>query len=323
MDAMPDSRFEPVAAIRVERMTPDQFPAFQTLFRCVFNRHISLARLRAKYDTAWTGKQWIGFIAYDPSSGEPVGSFQTLPVLFRRGDRYYMGAQAVDAMVHPAYRHRRIFSVLAQKTEALAIAEGIDFFFAFTNQNSRPAVQKALGVTTPIRMQSRMATVWTLPLEKVSRFNDLLYRAYGLYARWIASLFFQVSDRLPDDMGGGQTIHTLRSESYRQYKQHNGSTVWRWGTTFIWLNYHNGLQVGDMEAGSEAEALAMWSRLRKMAFWAGLTKVVFQATPEHPALKWLETQSESGSSWHIGIKSYNSSVALDPIRLVYGDTDNF
>jgi hypothetical protein len=65
-----------------------------------------------------------------------VGAYAAIPRLVRAGGRACVGARDVDPVVHPDYRGRGLFKRMLGF--ALENFTGIDFFFNFANQVSRP-----------------------------------------------------------------------------------------------------------------------------------------------------------------------------------------
>ena len=93
-----------------------------------------------KYDTAFTGTSYIGYLAYD--KGTPIAYYGVIPCFMRIKGKVILAAQSADTMTHPQYRKQGLFAQLAKLTYELCEKEGIRLFFGFPNQNSLPGFIK-------------------------------------------------------------------------------------------------------------------------------------------------------------------------------------
>src|ERR1041385_7806354 len=109
------------------------FPHLQYLFREANKVDIPLTFFQKKYDTAWTGKKFIGYIAF-ADDGQPAASYAVLPCFIRQGAQKHLAAQIVDVITHPAHRLKGLFVETATRTHQLAKAEGIKYLLGFPNQ---------------------------------------------------------------------------------------------------------------------------------------------------------------------------------------------
>ena len=64
---------------RIERLRDDLLPDVQQLLAEVLKKRVSLEYIRKKYDTCYTGHQYVSCIAYD--GNQPIAFYGTIPRL--------------------------------------------------------------------------------------------------------------------------------------------------------------------------------------------------------------------------------------------------
>ena len=120
---------------RVERLGSDRLPDLELLHKEVYGRWPAKNYFPRKYDTAYTGISYIGFIAYGPD-GLPAAYYGVLPCFMQLGGKQFLAAQSGDTMTHPGHRHKGLFVALANRTYELCRQKGIQLIYGFPNQNS-------------------------------------------------------------------------------------------------------------------------------------------------------------------------------------------
>jgi predicted N-acetyltransferase YhbS len=182
-----------ISTIRVRRGTPDDYASVAQLSQAVYGVNRSLDSIRWLYDEnpAGTCAFWLAAEADEVVALRPV-----FPWRVQVGGREVLAAQAGDAMTHPAYRGRGLFTSLVEGAWADLEARQIPFCFSFSNPGSLSVYRKIVVGTGPragshVVLQFRRM-VYPLSLELVrSRFTvpraivsnlDVLYRTS---CRWL------------------------------------------------------------------------------------------------------------------------------------------
>ena len=119
----------------IARLDENKLKDLEILYKVVYGHKPAKNYLLKKYNTAYTGAQYIGHIAYDKEN-IPIAYFGVIPCFIQYGDQIILSAQAADAMTLPQYRYKGFFVALAKKTFDLCRAAGIKLVFGFPNQNS-------------------------------------------------------------------------------------------------------------------------------------------------------------------------------------------
>src|SRR4051812_37139083 len=108
----------------IVRLDANKLKDLEILYKAVHHQKLSKSYLLKKYNTAYTGAQYIGYIAYDREK-IAVAYFGVIPCFIQFNDRIILSAQAADAMTHPEYRYKGFFVELAKKTFDLCRTTGI------------------------------------------------------------------------------------------------------------------------------------------------------------------------------------------------------
>ncbi len=126
------------------RLDENKLKDLETLYKAVYGHKPAKNYLLKKYNTAYTGAQYIGHIAVD-SKNIPVAYFGVIPCFIQYNDKIILAAQAADAMTFSQYRYKGFFVELARKTFDLGKEAGIQLVFGFPNQNSYHGLVHKLG----------------------------------------------------------------------------------------------------------------------------------------------------------------------------------
>src|SRR5436305_13886175 len=114
----------------IVRLDENKLKDLEILYKAVYRQKLSKNYLFKKYDTTYTGVQYIGHIAYD-NKNIPIAYFGVIPCFIQYNDQIVLSAQAADAMTLPKYRYKGFFVELAKKTFELCRATGIKLLFGF------------------------------------------------------------------------------------------------------------------------------------------------------------------------------------------------
>src|SRR5215203_6065123 len=114
----------------IEQLSKNRLSDLATLYRSVYGHWKAKNYFKEKYDTAYTGAENIGFIAYDLVRN-PVAFFGVLPCFIQNEGKIITAGQASDAMTHAAHRYKGIFVELVGRTLALCRENKIKFVFGF------------------------------------------------------------------------------------------------------------------------------------------------------------------------------------------------
>src|ERR1700753_1608637 len=118
-----------------ERLSVVNISDLDKLYTVVYNRQPPAGYFTKKYDTAYTGVEYTGFIAYNDRH-EPAAYYGVVPCFIKYEGKLILGAQSADILTHPGHLPKDLFAHLARLTFKLCAHEGIKIIFGFPNQNS-------------------------------------------------------------------------------------------------------------------------------------------------------------------------------------------
>src|SRR6201996_4502952 len=119
----------------IERLSKKNLSDLDKLHYEVYKKRQPAGFFEKKYDTAYTGVQHLGFIAYNENHN-PIAFYGVIPCFIRYKDKLILAAQSADTMTHPKYQFKGLFIKLANITFDWCREEGVSFVFGFPNQNS-------------------------------------------------------------------------------------------------------------------------------------------------------------------------------------------
>ncbi len=263
---------------RLVRMTDHRRKDMRTLHEAVYGVRVRPGHYPKKYDTGYTGKTNIGFIAY--KGDEAVAYYGVIPCFVRYGGKLVLAAQSADIMTHPRHRRRGLFVALANLTYALCRAEGIKLLFGFPNQQALPILVSRLGWRITGHMECFVIPVNTIPLERLTIRLAALKKVYDAYANRVLRACLLPRQGISHTQEG-----THRDNAYLRYKAYSHTMVIGIGGARVWFRIRDGLIVGDMDC-PEGHVRYAIRELKKLASQLGLPYIRFQAN-QHARLHGL------------------------------------
>src|ERR1700744_1753967 len=117
-----------------QRLSKKNLNDLDILYHSVHNKPQIEDYFAKKYDTAYTGVEYTGFIAYNDDH-LPIAFYGVIPCFIRYDDRLFLAAQSADTMTHPKYRYKGLFVQMANLTYGVCEEDGVSIIFGFLNQN--------------------------------------------------------------------------------------------------------------------------------------------------------------------------------------------
>jgi len=152
-----------------QRLDESRLQDLQFLYKTAFNEKVDLKFLKGKYDTAWTGHSYVGYLAYHQTTKEPAAYYGVFPVMGSLNGDTYLIAQSGDTMTHPSHRGKGLFILLAERTYQLARDLKFEFVFGFPNQNSYPGFVKKLNWNHYANVNHYRIKTGALPFDKAGK----------------------------------------------------------------------------------------------------------------------------------------------------------
>ena len=281
----------------------------------------SAVNFAAKYHTAYTGVNHIGFIAYEnPQS--PIAFYGVIPCFIQMAADVLLTAQSADTMTHPDYRNRGLFIELALLTFQLCRDSGVKFVFGFPNQNSLPGFVNKLGwqitetmdcfiISSPIYSWVRFFGKIPLMKKAYSNYRDSQLKKYLLPQNGIANSV------LADGYGG-----IYRSHQYNTYKGYGDTHVIKIGDSSLWIKVTTILLIGDVTVKPD-DFDDMIYKLKQLANRLGVKEIHFHACPGTTLHHLFALRFKSIPSFPVIFNDFKGDLQTDKIKFTSADIDTF
>ncbi|WP_158797182.1 GNAT family N-acetyltransferase [Pedobacter sp. L105] len=303
-----------------ERLSAENIGDLITLHAAVYRRILPLDFFQRKYDTAYTGVSYIGFIAYNDR--QPIAFYGVIPCLMSCNKRVTLSAQSADTMTHPDYRKKGLFVKLAEQTFELCRETGIHIIFGFPNQNSLPGFVQQLNWQINETMDCFIIPVKTIPLERISVKFPVLKAWYSGYQQRVLKKYAthqqaDISSVLSDGYDG-----LLRNTRYLDYKKYTNTQLIVICGAVFWIKINNGLLIGDANVRADNFAQAM-PALIKLAGRLGLKQIQFHTSSGTKLHTLFAARYPSIPSFPVIVKILGGSLPVDQIKFTFADIDIF
>ncbi|HXH17689.1 MAG TPA: GNAT family N-acetyltransferase [Chitinophagales bacterium] len=295
------------------------------LFRIVHHRHLPESYFKKKYDTGWTGKKYLGYIAYNEKR-EPVASYAVLPCYLLYRQQKILVAQAVDATTHPAHRKRGLFVTLAQKTHQLAKEEGVLYVFSFPNANSYHGFTQRLHFLHPEDAVQYTIPVKTLPLIKAANKYKWFSAMYGIYFRAIMRLFFRKGGLvIPNSVTEDNVPGIEHDADYFSHKSYEKNYRLKTGKFRIWFKLDDGILAGDVSRFHENDFKDFIGNVKRMCRLLGSHQFRVSASPDTFIDRMFRGKFQSNKAFPVTYLDLGVSKMLPPetVKFVMADSDTF
>lgn len=296
-------------AYSIFRLNKSNLADLKKLHAAVYGVELADDHFPQKYDTAYTGVENVGFIAYNTNK-QAVAYYGVIPYFIQYEKSIILAAQSADTMTHPQYRNKGMFIKLSVMTFDLCRQLGITLIFGFPNQNSYPAMIKHLGwietekmrrFTIPVRnpfpgrKKSHEAILEKLLLPKKGIPNSVIEEGYG---------------------------GVYRDETFYQYKAFAKTYVVKITSGDVWIKINKDLIIGDIML-KENEDKFVLEEIKELANKLHLGKISFQVCTGCHLHDLFIGHSEAIPSFPVLFKDFGSGLRLEKIKFTFADIDIF
>lgn len=311
----------PEPEYRIERLSPENLSALDELHLAVYGRRSKPDYFPKKYDTAYTGAAYLGFIAYNREN-IVVAYYGVMPCLIRYGTSEVLAAQSGDTMTHPGFRYKGMFVELSRLTFDLCKREGVRLLFGFPNQHSYHGAITKLGWRQTETMECFIIPVPTIPLAAAAKRFPALQKAYNGYARLILGRRTRGKRQMPNSVLEDGYNGLLRSDRFMEYRTYSDNQVIHIGNATVWLKTDTDLVIGDIALG-KAGFDATLRTLRRIAFLLGLRRMLFQCCPGTRLHRSLAARYPGTASFPVLFQDLGSGLSPETIKFTFADIDIF
>jgi hypothetical protein len=274
-----------------------------------------------KYDTAFTGVEHIGFIAYDKDM--PIAFYGVIPCFMKIGGKIILAAQSADTMTRAGYRKKGLFAELATKTYELCQNQGIHLVFGFPNQNSLPGFINTLKWHMKDTMDCFIIPVNTIPLEKLSFRFPSLKNLYARYKQWVLKGHVLNRKGVSSSVIANKFDGVFRDDDYLQYKTYTATQVINIKGVKVWVKMNNGIMIGDMTGITAANFERTMKKLIKLTRMLGVRQLQFHASPGTELHTLFVGRYWAIPSFPVIFKSIGETISPNKIKFTFADIDIF
>jgi hypothetical protein len=306
----------------ITRAGSDNLDDIARLHAIVYGTQPDYDLFRKKYDTAYTGVEFVGFIAYSKDR-IPVAYYGVIPCFLTYAGRRLLVAQSADTMTHPQYRYKGMFVELSNMTFDLCRELGINLVFGFPNQNSYHGAVNKLGWQINGNMSFFSIPVKALPLHAAASKFSIAGFIYRAYSKLVLTAFKTPQKGIASSVIAEGFAGIERTEQYLSYKTYHASAVIKLGSARIWLTHSFHLMVGDMQGIDETNFHDTVRQLKRLAFMLGLRRLHFHVSAGTKLHKLLADAYPSIPSYPVLVQDFGIDLPLEKIRFTYADIDIF
>ena len=302
----------------IERISPGNIKHLQVLYRAAFRKKVSLDFLVQKYNTKFSGAEFIGYIAFAPDRS-PAAFYGVLPCLFRLSGRSILAAQSADTMTHPKHRRQGLFVRLAQQTYILAKENGIELIFGFPNEHSLAGFVKLNWVFQPAPMKLFKFRANSFPFSKIISGVPFIK---DLYIRFLERKYHIESKGLV--FSGDLRDGIIKNAGFLDYKKYSKTFFIQIGGVSVWIKLDSALKIGCVSVNKNLSAELFIQKLKKIAVQSGCSQIIFMTTEGTPLFKMLHTLARPEDSFPIGFYSTGQQQPdFATVQFEYCDIDIF
>jgi hypothetical protein len=305
----------------IERLCKKNLNDLDKLHTTVYRKPHPANYFVKKYDTAYTGRELVGYIAYNEKYS-PIAYYGVVPCFVKYGDQLYLAAQSADTMTHPKYQYKGLFVNLANLTFDLCQEEGISIIFGFPNQNSLHGFLIKLKWQMTEIMVCYIIPVGIIPVEGIAKNLPFLNNAYKKYRQYILKDYLIPQQGIENSVFKDGFAGLNRNAHYLNYKTYNDTQVIKIGRSLLWIKIKNGLIIGDISCAKEDFDHTM-NEVRKLALKLGLKQIQFHTSHQTQLSSLFSERYESIPSFYVLFKDLGAPIPLDKIKFTFADVDTF
>ncbi|HTE00446.1 MAG TPA: GNAT family N-acetyltransferase [Mucilaginibacter sp.] len=310
-----------IKGYHIERLSRKNIHSLNMLHDMVYGKPHEADYFVKKYDTAYTGVEYTGYIAYDEKE-LPIAYYGVIPCFVRDNDRLYLAAQSADTMTHPKYRFKGLFVQLANLTFDLCTEEGVSIIFGFPNQNSLHGFLSKLKWQMTETMDCYIIPVGTIPAEGIAHHLPFLDKMYKAYQQQVLKKYLLPQKGIENSAFKDGFAGVNRNALYLNYKTYHDTFVIRIGDSLLWIKIKHGLIIGDINCREE-DFDGMMHELHKIALKLGLTEIQFHTSHQTTLSALFAARYDAVPSFHVLFKEMGGHIPLDKIKFTFADVDTF
>lgn len=305
----------------IERLSNENLAAMEKLYTAVYNRISPLDFFRKKYNTAFTGVEYTGFIAYN-NQQVPVAFYGVIPCFLQVESKEVLAAQSADTMTHPDYRNKGLFVELALLTYQLCRETGIKVVFGFPNQNSFPGFINKLGWEKTETMDCFIIQASLFSWDRIFNKLSILKKIYHSYQQAILKKYLYTQHGVTNSAIQEGFSGVYRDTNYLDYKTYTNTYVIKFGGSSLWIKISNVLLIGDIVL-RDNDFDDLMHKFKKLARKLGIKEIHFHSSTSTALHTLFAARFKTIPSFPVIFKEIEGTESLNKIKFTAADIDTF
>jgi hypothetical protein len=305
----------------VERLNTEHLTDIEQLYAAVYGKQATPGFFAKKYDTAFTGVEYTGFIAYN-SQRQPIAFYAVIPCFIKCGDQIILAAQSADTMTHPDHRIKGLFVELSLTTFQLCRDLNIQLLFGFPNQNSLPGAVNKLSWQITDTMDCFIIHTGNFSWKRVLDRFSVLKILYARYQKRILKRYLAKENRIDNSVFKDDCDGVYRDELYFKYKTYTDTKFIKINASILWVKISSILLIGDISVLPDDFDDTMYE-LKKLANKLGIKQIHFHASPGTTLHSLFAMRFNSIPSFPVLFKVLGGDLQIDKIKFTSADIDTF
>ncbi len=305
---------------RLERLRDDLLPDVQQLLAEVLKKRVSLEYIRKKYDTRFTGHQYVSCIAYD--GNKPIAFYGTIPQFFSDGNGgRFVGCHVSDSMTLEAYQRRGLHQRLALETYKWMREEGIRVVYGFHSENTYHSCKK-LDWKEWGTLRGYWLKAAKIPWAKFFRRMPILRNWQVARVKKVLAQYAVAPKDFVNSQAESGLCVEYSSAFFDSKAFHQNFWVELSGVKF-WLSIDAVVRVGDVHFDSQKSFETGLAELIRICSRLGYPNILFQTFPGSRLDQALAVHHAGFESWIVGFLPIAENFDFTQYKPNYGDQDSF
>jgi len=305
----------------IVRANQDNISDLSWLFKESRGIDISVEYLQKKYNTAYTSKTYLAHFAYT-KDGIPAAFFCLFPGFLSINGNKNLSGQSADIITHKDHQRKGLFGLLGRETEKLALEEGVNYLYAFPNDNSFPGFTRSLNWHHSGNFHQYIFKVGGIPFFRILR----KLRMQFLYRIWVSIITrnsTKPNDSFLNSQKNSKQDGAWRDNDFYHYKQYNRSFQLIWEGVSIWAKIDGALIIGDIDISNNFSAKEIINKLKKLTTSLGLDQFSISSSEGSELDLFLNSEYPFVLGVPIVFKNLHSPEQILPLKFTGADLDVF
>lgn len=306
---------------QIVRANHDNIKDLSRLFKESRGIDISEKYLQNKYNTAYTSKTYLAHFAY-AKDGTPAAFFCLFPGFLKIDDVKVLAGQSADIITHKDHQRKGLFGILGRETEKLALAEGVNYLYAFPNENSFPRFTRSLHWHHCGNFHQYIFKNSGIPIYRILR-KLKMHFLFKIWASFVLRNSTKPNDSFLNSQLNSKDDCAWKDTKFYQYKQYNPSFQLNWQGVSIWAKIEDALIIGDIDISKNSSAKVIVSKLKKLTTLLGLDQFIISASNDSEIDKLFKQEYQFEIGVPIVYKNLQNPEQNLSLRFTGGDIDVF